>query len=233
MSKYADDFRLNDKGYGPLRFIKKGYDAKDKGAALFGRAMAIHDFEMGIRTEDFEKMESIKTRIALFVDFAVWVEDASKRARNAWNSMCCDYPGMGKIEVADPNVSVSEIEKWYEWEYEGLECAKRLGRTFTILFGWNKALTAETLLFPLKEVTRISMWNVLPSDEVQMLFDYAYEDLDAIADWHILCDITTKDNYSDDAMQSLRDMFVEKWKEGEDKLLSVPSIKRREVDLYE
>ena len=230
MSKYYDSFMLNDKGYGPLKFIKKGYDTEDKAAALMGRAVALYDFAMDFQT-DLGELAEPNIRVTRFVDICIWIDDASKRVRNAWTNICYDYPGKGKADMGDPNITVEQIEYWYWWEYSALDCSKRMSETLALLFGWNRALTSESLLIPFKVLDRINGWALCPSDELQILFNYAEEHLESMTDWQMMKDIYKKDNYNEEVILPFRQMFVDKWKMGEDRLISVPATKRKEVNL--
>lgn len=232
MARYLDDFKLNDKGYGPLKFTKRGFDTDKKSAALLGRSVALYDFMMDFKT-DLRVLSDIHTRINKFRDICIWVDSTeTRKIRNAFSAICRDYPGKGKEQVADPAIDIGDVEEWYEWEYKALEVSKSFSKTSAILFDWNREKMSKALKIPFKVVNLLQGYSELPGDDLAAVYEYASEFIYAMADWQMIAKDFSIDNYDEQLIAPYRQLFIERWQKAEDQVISVPYRERRGVKIY-
>lgn len=227
MSRFDDLFQPNNKGYGMLKFTKRGFDTTDKAEALLGRSVALYDFMMDFKT-DLRVLSDTDVRASKFKEICIWVDSSdARRIRNAFSAICRDYPGKGIASIADPSLDIGKVEWWYEWEYSALCTTKRMGETFAALFGVNKLDTAQALKVPFKVVNLVLGYSELPAEDFVEVFEYAEEVLLAMADWNIVLN----SDYDEETVYPFRELFVQRWIYAEDALISVSPTHRREVKL--
>ena len=232
MSKYYDSLKLNEKGYGPLKFTKRGFDTQKRGAALLGRAIALYDFIMDYKT-DLRILSDVKARINKFRDICIWVDTLdTKRPKNAYSAICRDYPGKGIEQVADPDIDIGDVQQWYEWEYKALEVVRDFLQTTGILFRWDIQNVADALKIPFKVVNLFYSYSELPGDDLASVFEYAVEFTHAMPEWHMIVKTFSEDNYDEHLIAPYRQLFIERWQKAEDKLISVPVRERKGVRIY-
>ena len=92
-----NDFdRPLSKGYGALAWTRRGFTDNDKASALLGRLIGLYDYKMDFCTDLERVVGNLTDRMNAFRTMAIWVDESLKRVRNAWASICSDYPGKGR-----------------------------------------------------------------------------------------------------------------------------------------
>lgn len=201
------------KGYGSLAWTRRGFTDDDKPSALLGRLIGLYDYRMDFTTDLERVVDSLTHRMNTFRSMAIWVDENLKRVKNAWASICSDYPGKGKADTADPSVTVEKLQYWRSFEIDCLSAADILRLHALPLWSMDSKLMAKDLGFPFKELDLILRWAVLPGDDVQKIARHAKSTLETFG-----VPVTKED-------------FIEIWKRDEDILLDYPKNKRKEVEL--
>lgn len=209
-----NDFdRPLSKGYGTLAWTRRGFTDNDKPSALLGRLIGLYDYKMDFRTDLERVAGNLTDRMNAFRTMAIWVDENLKRVRNAWASICSDYPGKGKADTADPSVTVEKLQYWKNFEIRCLEAADILRLHALPMWNMDSKAMAKDMGFPFKELDLILRWAVLPGDDVQMIARHAKSILETFE------------------IPPTKEDFIAIWKKDEDKLLDYPKNKRGNIQL--
>lgn len=210
-----------NKGLGALGWTRRGAADRDgRPSALLGRLIGLYDHAMDYET-DLSRLGDVRARMNLFRTLAIWVDGSPKKVRNAWASICSDYPGTGKADMADPSVDIADVERWRDFERTYLSRADRLRDTVMPLWGWEIRDVASGLGFPLKELSLITHWSVLMGDDVWAVLCDARRHLETL-EGHDIALSFTRENYDPVFAAPFRDEFTDAWKTEEDRLISIP-----------
>ena len=225
---YYENGKDNDKGYGPLRWFGGSRDAVSPGAALLGRGCALYDFRMDFST-DFELLvNDLHARMTKFRNVNIWTQSETNRIRKAWTSICYDHPGKGTDSVMSPDVTVEELRKWYDYQYESLSVCMTMEKLLHSLWDGDFMLMCQDLHVHGRVFHLFRTWERMPGTDVHKTFRHAFDKalhLDDIGRGGTVLS-RWKENYNEADALPYRTAFIEAWKEAEDRLLSVPCPKR-------
>ena len=221
-----DDYGMPaNKGLGALGWTRRGSVNKDgRPSALLGRLIGLYDYVMDYET-NLSKLDDVKARMNLFRTLAIWVDGSPKRVRNAWASICSDYPGCGKADMADPSVNIDDIVKWRDFEKTYLSRADELRTTVLPLWGWEIRDAASGLGFPLKEMGLITHWAVLMGDDVWAVLCVAKRHLKTLEGYATALSFS-RESYDSVYAAFYKDEFTDAWKNEEDRLISLQRSER-------
>ena len=226
-NKMNDFFEPANKGFGALGWTKRGFAEKNKASALIGRLIGLYDYVMDFET-DMEKLADVQNRMNYFRTLAIWVDESLRKVKNAWASICSDYPGRGKADMADPSITVEAMTRWRDFEIRYLSAAETLKDMAHRLWGGDMRQMSSDLGFPFKEFGLITRWAVLIGDDVQTVLKYAKSRMETLEGSDIAMSATAE-SYDPFFATPFREEFVTAWKEMEDRLISLPRNKRYEV----
>lgn len=196
----------NNLGNGSLRWFQHGVGFTSSGAALLGRSIALYDYVMDFDT-DLSTLTSDVSRAKRFTAICIWIDSASKRVRNAFKSICYDYPGKGKEAVISPDVTVDEIAKWYDWEVSALYYSDMLRDSINELWDSLSVDFCQDLCIPYQKLELVKRWSEPMGRDMQMCVSKAIDE-------------TSKEG------------FIRAWKEMENTLLAL-SINDRDKLVFE
>lgn len=222
-----DFFKPANKGLGAMGWTKRGFTEKNKESALIGRLIGLYDHVMDFET-DVSRLDDVTARMNLFRTMAIWVDESSRRVKNAWASICSDYPGKGKADMADPSVTVVMIRRWRDFEIRNLKAADDFRNAVMPLWGSDLRAIAADLGFPFKEFNLVTHWRVLMGDDVQKASAYAKSRVRTLEGSDIVLGFT-RENYDPVFALPFREEYTRAWKEMEDRLISLPRNERHGV----
>ncbi|GEM_PF-3944582 len=223
----------NDRGFGPLRWFGNSRDAVSPGSALLGRGIAIYDFRMDYNT-DLEKLaDDLHFRMTAFRSLNIWMESESNKVRKAWTNTCYDHPGKGMDDVMGADVTLDEVTRWYDFEYNGLADCVLFDKLLKSLWGGDFVRLSEDLNIHGRIVHLWRNWDRMPSPEVRMVLEHAFARALHLDDMggEVLC--RSRESYDEDEAMPYRETFIRAWREAEDILLSCPAPKRHLINLEE
>lgn len=218
---------MQNKGFGPLTWTQRAFVNDDKPSAMFGRMIGLYDYVMDFRT-DLTRLDDITARLNYFRTISIWVDESPRRVKNAWASICSDYPGKGKADVADPCVTPESLERWRGFEIRLLSGADGFWKTAFPLWGWDNGRVAADLGFPAKEFGLVFRWAALIGEDVITCSRHAKRCVETLEGSDIALK-ATRDTFDENFSRPFREEYVRAWKEMEDRLVSLPKQRRKEV----
>ena len=223
----------HDKGYGPLRWFGNSRDAVSVGAALLGRGCAIYDMRMDYAT-DLEKLaEDLSFRSTVFRSVNIWAETENAKVRRAWALACYDHPGKGRDSVMEADVTLEELQKWYDFEMDGLTDCILTDKVLKSLWGGDFVQLSKDLNVHGRIIHIFRNWGQVPGSDYHKVMEYAFLKTLHMDHEGIGGDILSrgKETYVEEEALPYRQMFIESWRKAEDCLLSYPAPKRVSVNL--
>ena len=210
----------NNKGKGAIKWVQTSRAEKSVGSVLLGRGVALYDYCMDHRTDLSVLVEDLHERMVRFRNITIWTGNENNKVRKAWTAICYDHPGKGMDDVMGADVTLSQLEKWYAFETEGLETATILNEGVYHLWDKDYVQTAVDLCIPHKTLLVLRNWATMPGQDVIRIARYA---VDAVGGLDALKDVQNN--------LGLKDAFVMAWRYAEDKLLDEYPGRRDKVEL--
>lgn len=201
------EIEANNMGNGQIRWCQRGAECKSRGAALLGRTVALYDHVMDYNT-DLEGLATPEARAKKFSDLCIWIDNSSKKVRNAFKSICYDYPGKGREAVMDVNIELDEVSEWYDWQMDALYYAKLFNESMRYFWEEESIQMCMDLCIPVKKFILVNRWCEPMGRDMQLCTDHSI-------------DARTKEE------------FIALWKEKENELLALTMNQRNEVKYEE
>lgn len=218
---------MQNKGFGPLVLTQRVFVNEGKASAMFGRMIGLYDYVMDFRT-DLDRLDDMTARLNYFRTISIWIDESPRRVKNAWASICSDYPGKGKADVADPSVTPESIRKWRDLEMYLLFAADEFWKTAFPLWGWDNRRVADDLGFPQKEFGLVFRWSALIGDDVIKCSRHAKRCVKTLSGSESALK-ASRETFNESYSRPFREEYIRAWKEMEDILVSLPKQRRKEV----
>lgn len=222
----------NNKGFGTLKWFGNSRYAKSPGAALLGRATALYDYKMDFHTDLELLINDFHERSRKFRSIGIWTQTDNSRIRRAWTLACYDHPGKGVDAVMDADVTLDEVQTWYDFEYEGLSDSVLIDRTMKAIWGGDFVQFSKDLLIHGRVVHLWRTWGQIPGVDVHKVLHYALDRTRRLVGDRKILD-RRKEEYVEQEVLPYRAEFIKAWKKAEDVLLSVSIPKRRFITFEE
>lgn len=225
----------NDKGFGPLKWFGNSRNAASAGAALLGRAVAIYDYKMNFNSDLELLVNDLHARRTKFRNVNIWTETDNSKVRRAWMITCFDHPGKGLDAVMEADVTLDEVQKWYDFEYDGLTDDVLIDKVMKALWGGDFVQFSKDLCIHGRVVHLWRTWGQIPGSDIHKVLEYAFLSALHLDKKGIGGEILTRSKYTYVEEEALpyRKEFIRAWKKAEDALISVAVPKRQFITFEE
>lgn len=229
---HSYDAQIKNGIYGPLDWFLKVPENKRSGAVLFGRMLALYDHVTGSLSMLPVYTDPDNRGMAL-ARIGNWLDDQSKRVKQAYSRICIDCSGMGRNEILSRSFDMDLFAEWYELQKEALDCADTLRSILHKIWGGNTRDMIMSLAIPgnVMQAYNTYLWPMGPdvcacvrAAFIPMIRTVQGFDLYKGDDWD---NRYMPEKWEDTA--EVRQEFINAWRLKEDELLALPVERRQDI----